>query len=65
MIDVRSAHLAEARAAGELLAPPAPLMSWTRYLFCWRSGDQLLTNDPDDLTVLIDERGIPVAVVRI
>ena len=66
MIDVRSAHLAEARAAGELLAAAgtADVVDALLVLLAV-PGDQLLTGDPDDLKALVGERGIPVTVVRI
>jgi len=66
MIDVRSAHLAEARAAGELLgaAGTADVVDALLVLLAV-PGDQLLTSDSDDLTTLVSERGIPVTVVRI
>jgi hypothetical protein len=66
MIDVRGAHLAEARAAGELLAAAgsADVVDALLVLLAV-PGDQLLTNDPDDLTALVGKRGIPVTVVRI
>jgi len=66
MIDVRSAHLADARAAGELLAAAgtADVVDALLVLLAV-PGDRSLTNDPDDLTALIGERGIPITVVRI
>jgi len=30
-----------------------------------QSGDQILTSDPDDLTTLVEARGIPAVVVRV
>jgi len=66
MIDVRSANLAEGRAAGELLAAAgtADVVDALLVLLAV-PGDQLLTGDPDDLKALVGERGIPVTVVRI
>jgi len=66
MIDVRSAHAAEACAAGELLAAAgtADVLDALLVLLAV-PGDQLLTSDPDDLKALVDERGIPITIVRI
>ena len=66
MIDVRGVHLAEARAAGELLvaAGTADVVDALLVLLAV-PGDQLLTGDLDDLKTLVGERGIPVTVVRI
>ena len=50
----------EARAAGELLAAAgtADVVDALLVLLAV-PGDQLLTGDPDDLTALVGERGIP------
>lgn len=66
MIDVRSVHLGDARAAGELLAATGTsdvvdaLLAVLAY-----PGDQVLTSDPGDLGLLLGERGMPVAVVTV
>lgn len=66
MIDVRGAHLAEARAAGELLAATGSADVVDALLALLPvPGDQLLTSDPDDLRSLVGERGIPVTVVPV
>lgn len=66
MIDVRGAHLAEARAAGELLAATGSADVVDALLALLPvPGDQLLTSDPDDLRRLVGERGIPVTVVPV
>jgi hypothetical protein len=66
MIDVRGVHLADARAAGELLAATgtADVVDALVALLSV-PGDQLLTSDPDDLRSLVAERGIPVTVVSV
>lgn len=66
MIDVRSTHLLEARAAGELLAASgtADVVDALLALLAV-PGDQLLTSDPDDLRSLVGERGILVTVVPV
>lgn len=66
MIDVRATQLADARAAGDLLAATgtADVVDGLLALVAV-PGDQLLTSDPDDLRVLVEERGIPVTVVRV
>lgn len=66
MIDVRSAHLAEARAAGELLAATggADVVDALVAMLVV-PGDQLLTSDVDDLRPLVAARGIPTTVVRV
>ena len=66
MIDVRTVHLADARAAGELLAATGTADVVDAFLTLLTvPGDQLLTSDPDDLSALVTERGIPVAVVTV
>ncbi len=66
MVDVRSTHLAEARAAGELLAAAgtADVVDALLALLAV-PGDQVLTSDPDDLRGLVGERAIPVTVVQV
>jgi DNA-binding transcriptional MocR family regulator len=66
MIDVRSTHLGDARAAGELLASSgtADVVDALLALLAV-PGDHLLTSDPADLHALIEERGIPVLAVRL
>ena len=66
MIDVRGTHLADARAAGELLAATGTADVVDALLALLSvPGDQLLTSDPDDLSALVEERGIPVTVVSV
>lgn len=66
MIDVRSAHLAEARAAGELLAGTGTTDVVDALLALLPvPGDQLLTSDPADMRTLVTERGIPVTIVTV
>jgi hypothetical protein len=66
MLDVRGVHLADARAAGELLAATGTSDVVDALLALLAvPGDQLLTSDPDDLRVLIEARGIPTTVVTI
>ena len=66
MIDVRTVHLADAREAGELLAATGTADVVDAFLALLTvPGDQLLTSDPDDLSALVTERGIPVAVVTV
>ncbi len=66
MIDVRAAHLVDARAAGELLAAAGSADVVDALLVVLAvPGDQVLTSDPDDLRSLVAERGIPVTVVPV
>jgi hypothetical protein len=66
MVDVRSAHLADARVAGELLAATGTADVVDALLAVLAvPGDQLLTSDPDDLRTLVAERRIPVTVVTV
>jgi hypothetical protein len=66
MIDVRSAHLAEARAAGELLAASGTADIVDALLALLPvPGDQVLTSDPDDVRTLLTERRIPVTLVLV
>jgi hypothetical protein len=66
MIDVRAAHLGDARAAGELLAATRTADVVDALLVVLAvPGDQLLTSDPDDVRPLVGERGIPVTVVTV
>lgn len=66
MIDVRPTRLAEAKAAGELLAasstsdPVDALIALAAL-----PGDQLLTTDPAGLSMLVAQRGLPVTVVAV
>jgi hypothetical protein len=66
MIDVRAAHLAEARAAGELMAATstADIVDALLVLLAL-PGDQLLTSDPNDVRALVAERRIPLTVVAV
>lgn len=66
MIDVRSTHVIDARAAGELLAATgtADVVDALVALLPV-PGDQLLTSDSDDLGALVERRGIPVTVVSV
>jgi hypothetical protein len=66
MIDVRGVHLADARAAGELLAATgtADVVDALVALLPV-PGDQLLTSDTEDLRTLVAERGVPVMVVPV
>jgi hypothetical protein len=66
MIDVRAAHLAEARAAGELMAATgtADVVDALLVLLAL-PGDQLLTSDPNDVRALVAERRIPLTVVGV
>lgn len=66
MIDVRSTGIAEARAAGELLAASDTSDAVDALIaMVALPGDQLLTSDPADLRVLASQRAIPVTVVRV
>jgi hypothetical protein len=66
MLDVRGVQLADARAAGELLAATGTSDVVDALLALLAvPGDQLLTSDLDDFRVLIGARGIPMTVVRI
>ena len=66
MIDVRAAHLAEARAAGELMAATgtADVVDALLVLLAL-PGDQLLTSDPNDVRALVAERRIPLTVFAV
>ena len=66
MIDVRAAHLAGARAAGELMAATgtADVVEALLVLLAL-PGDQLLTSDPNDVRALVAERRIPLTVVAV
>lgn len=66
MIDVRAAHLGDARAAGELLAAAGTADVVDALLAVLAvPGDQVLTSDPGDLRLLLGERGIPATVVTV
>lgn len=66
MIEVRAAHLPDARAAGELLASSGSADVVDALLaMVALPGDQVLTSDPDDLRMLLAHRGIPVTVVQV
>jgi len=66
MVQVVDVGLPLAQAAGTLLGESGrsdvvdALVALTA-----RPSDQLLTSDPEDLTALLDTRGIPVTVVRV
>lgn len=66
MVEVRSTALADARAAGELLAVTgtSDVVDALAALAAM-PGDQLLTSDPEDLAVLTEQRGLPLTVVRV
>jgi len=66
MIDVQSATSTDAQHAGELLGrvQAADVVDALLALIAL-PGDQLLTSDPDDLTILASARGIDVRVVRV
>lgn len=64
MVEVRSTHLADARAAGELLAGAGTADVVDALLaLLTLPGDQLLTSDPADMRTLVEVRGLPVTVV--
>jgi hypothetical protein len=66
MIDVRGTQLAEARAAGELLAATGTSDVVDALVALLPvPGDQVLTSDPGDLGVLVEARGLPVTVVLV
>ncbi|HEY0641071.1 MAG TPA: hypothetical protein VGD67_25850 [Pseudonocardiaceae bacterium] len=66
MIDVRPVELADARAAGVLLGAAGTRdVVDALVALAAMPGDQILTSDPDDLKVLMAERGVPVAVVAV
>ena len=66
MLDVRGVHLADACAAGELLAATGTSDVVNALLALLAvPGDQLLTSDPGDLRVLIEARRIPMTVIPI
>jgi hypothetical protein len=66
MVEVRSTALADARAAGELLAVTgtSDVVDALAALAAM-PGDQLLTSDPEDLAVLTEQRGLPLTIVRV
>jgi len=66
MIDVRAAGLPEAKAAGELLAATGTSDVVDAMLALVAvPGDQVLTSDLHDLRALVEQRGLPVAVVGV
>ena len=66
MIEVRPTGLAEARAAGELLARTRTSDVVDALLaLAAVPGDQVLTSDPGDLRQLADGREIPLTIVTI
>lgn len=66
MVDVHGTGLAEARAAGELLAAAgsADVVDALLALVAL-PGDQVLTSDPDDVAALAETRGVRVTVVAV
>lgn len=66
MIDVRPTGLAQAKAAGELLAKSSASDAVDALVaLAAVPGDQLMTSDPDDLKALVAERAVPVTVVAV
>jgi hypothetical protein len=66
MIDVRPTNLQDAQSAGALLAESGGHDVVDALLVdCVLPGDQLLTSDPDDLSLLVAARRTPALVVRI
>lgn len=66
MVEVQRTDLAEARAAGELLAATGASDAVDALLALVAApGDQLLTSDPSDFRALLAYRAIPVTVVRV
>lgn len=66
MVEVRPTDLADARAAGELLAASGTSDAVDAFVaLAAMPGDQVLTSDPDDLSLLVGRRGLPVTVVRV
>lgn len=66
-IDVHSLTPELARAAGELLAASgtADVLDGGLALLC-RPGDMVLTSDPEDLSLLVTETGVPgVDIVQV
>lgn len=66
MVDVRVTGVADARAAGALLAQArtADVVDALLALVAL-PGDQILTSDPEDIRHLVDQRALPVTVVPI
>jgi hypothetical protein len=66
MIDIRSAGLPEAKDAGELLAAngSSDVVDALVALVAV-PGDQVLTSDEEDLRALVDQRGLPVTIVKV
>jgi len=66
MVDVRTTGLADARAAGELLAAcgTSDVIDALVALVAV-PGDQVLTSDPADLTTLISHRQLALTVVTV
>jgi hypothetical protein len=66
MIDVRAAHLAEARTAGELMAASGTAdVADALLVLLPLPGDQFLISDPNDVSALVVERRIPVTVLAV
>ena len=66
MVEVRSAGLADARAAGDLLALSGTSDVVDALLALVAvPGDQVLTSDPGDLTHLLARRELPATVVPV
>ena len=65
-IDVRPVAIADAKAAGELLAKANTSDVVDALLaLAAHPGDQLLTSDPGDMRTLLGARGITVTVVAV
>ncbi|MFZ0161443.1 MAG: hypothetical protein WAL50_20625 [Kineosporiaceae bacterium] len=66
LMDVRPCDLGDARAAGELLGAVAgsDVIDALVALLAL-PGDQILTSDPTDVSVLIGARGVAAHVVRV
>lgn len=66
MIDIRDTRLAEAKAAGELLAAGGMSDAVDALVALLAlPGDQILTSDGKDLRILVEARRIPAAVVPV
>lgn len=66
MIEIRPTGLPDARAAGELPARTGTSdVIDALVALAAMPGDQLLTSEPDDLTLLTGQRGLPVTVVTV
>jgi len=66
MIEVRATDLAQAKAAGELLAASSTGDAVDALVALVAvPGDQVLTSDPDDLKALVAERDVPITVLTV